>query len=574
MTFKDDDLKALLFENDSASGEYSFTSWKVQNSDETITSEMRRLVTLHESFHSSLNDSTAFGTILQCESYLYRNLPHQKVYSRRLNHLIDSCRKTHECYATYLSILIVSNTKDCYLPNPERLLQNNYTYLDYYQTMNKLCSPFKGGYLRYHACVSIARVCMQSHAIYTYINNDTNSFTVADITLKDLPDERLRYIHKNISVPFWEKTWDEIQVKFKDHPGIIAVLRHEKDPGNSDLYNEAYNVKYDNLSLEVMKYFQYKLSELLKESNYKTLDYDEHKELTNSCLNKCYDIIPKNEAIAPIESAEEHNFNEVSDVLEDYENECYIVTNKKIKARLLPLFDSKENSWLNPICDVDEHPHYFLIARLLSRLLDQYDLGKDLQIDGTLTDEIHYFFRRSIKNEDERIVELFIINTPEQLTQFIEDQDGNSPIYSNITMRALSSEYHLNTWYKSIIKYSFPTILFDLSPFLNFKTWKEQNSFNVKFNSIELQIDNKKHYCFACQLLVDGDLIFISPCSLMICHTLKYYLRELIDSKIFTEDQEFLNNNSKALSLVLSHLIREERYFDFKATKKNYNDSI
>ena len=74
-----------------------------------------------------------------------------------------------------------------------------------------------------------------------------------------------------------------------------------------------------------------------------------------------------------MKSAEGMLTNEITDTLEAYENEAYIIQEKKHKAQLLPLFDSERNIWLDPICDENNNPHYFIISRLLSKVFEQYD---------------------------------------------------------------------------------------------------------------------------------------------------------------------------------------------------------
>lgn len=566
MPFRKDDLEGLFFDTDKTKGQYMFSSWEVQPGKGS-DSENRRMVSLHESHHAALNDQTAFGGLMHCIHYLGINGHQQEQHTKTLIALVNSCRTIHECYATYISLLFVANTLDKYLPQRERLLEGYDTYVDYYQAMAQICLPFQGAFLQFHACSSVARICMQSRSIETFLDVGPDQFTFGDIRAKDQPDERFRILQSEINGAFWEKAWEHVKKQFLNHPAIGLIEQHENQPENTKMFHQAMDKRYDALSSRILEIFHNELNALLAQQGSDSLPYDGHQEFVRSSMQACLELIPAENARYPLHSALDVKESEL-DVLRDYEHERYVIHEDKLPARIFPLMNSESGTFLDPICDTYEQHHYFLVSRFVSRLSEQYSFRGQSLIEESYTDDILYFFRRRRKVDGSWLVEFFLIMEPTELIQFVRLKDPKIPIYSNLTMSGLASGHHLREWYGALEKHTFVTTLFDLSPFGNFDTWKDEAGYKVRFNSVQIKLSENEHSCFLCQLEVDDNPLLITPCSLTVSQTLRFYLRQFDDER-FIDDAQFFVEDQQKLFHVMAHLIREEPFFDFKAKKSN-----
>ena len=103
------DLRRLLMaaSTPGASGEYEHADWSVSFEPNT-DSALQYLVSVHESMHAALNDSTAFGTLLHVYSHLFRNGVDSTRSGAILDELIGSCLESHEAFATWTSVVMVN----------------------------------------------------------------------------------------------------------------------------------------------------------------------------------------------------------------------------------------------------------------------------------------------------------------------------------------------------------------------------------------------------------------------------------------------------------------------------------
>lgn len=140
------DLERLLLGGapGSSAGGYDHDRWSVFLPTGR-SSEENRYTSLHESLHEDLSASTAYGAILHAVAYLARGADEEWMetrYRNLLRDLVCRCRTTHECFATYLGLLLIGEATG------ERLLLAYPDYQRFVRIGRQLSSGLSGGYLR------------------------------------------------------------------------------------------------------------------------------------------------------------------------------------------------------------------------------------------------------------------------------------------------------------------------------------------------------------------------------------------------------------------------------------------
>ncbi|WP_154676962.1 hypothetical protein [Parafrankia discariae] len=148
------------------------------------------LAGLHELAHALLNDSTSWGTVLAA---LAMPGPDDSEQSRRetLSDLVDSCRTTHECFATHASVqrALVSGE------NAELALRRYPNYVVYLRQALALApGPDIDPAVRCSAVAAALTACMQSPALFTLVEQGIRRFRLSMVPVRDHPDTRLQIL--------------------------------------------------------------------------------------------------------------------------------------------------------------------------------------------------------------------------------------------------------------------------------------------------------------------------------------------------------------------------------------------
>ena len=185
----DDDLYKLLLnqENTTPHGAYNHEVWEVYTKGE-LDSDAALLTSVHEFMHSHLNNSTAYGLILTIFAHLSReNLIDKKV----LVTLVKMSLKSHEIFATYTSLLILSPKGI----NKEVIEKRYPSYVKYIDLASFLMSGIKKNHLQYALINSFIRVCFQNPELVNYLKEDR----LLSIKYRDSPDARLLLLSKYLN---------------------------------------------------------------------------------------------------------------------------------------------------------------------------------------------------------------------------------------------------------------------------------------------------------------------------------------------------------------------------------------
>lgn len=178
----DDHLTRLCFGAEVASGgHYTPESFTVRLAG--IEQRVDHVVYLHEVHHASLNDMTAWGSLL----HLFARLPEHG--GERFEALLDGCRTTHESYATYGSVGIASarhgDLADVLAAYPE--------YVPLYRATERLAAPTPGRNRRQLVVSALARLCMQVPVLDLLVDHGASGFRLTALREIDRPDGRWAY---------------------------------------------------------------------------------------------------------------------------------------------------------------------------------------------------------------------------------------------------------------------------------------------------------------------------------------------------------------------------------------------
>lgn len=175
-----DHLRQLAFEGPDAS-RGTYTTQRTDLHLLGIDKVQHVVVRMHESHHTALNDSTAWGTALHVVSRL------GATFDSELVRLLDAARHTHESFATFASVSVAlakhAEAADVLATYP--------SYVSLYRSTTRLLRPVTGEHRRYLMATALARSAMQTPVIGALVDN------LPDLRLDpprsvDTPDGRWR----------------------------------------------------------------------------------------------------------------------------------------------------------------------------------------------------------------------------------------------------------------------------------------------------------------------------------------------------------------------------------------------
>jgi hypothetical protein len=145
------------------------------------------VVHLHEIHHAALNDDTAWGTALRVA------FRHPQWRNALFLDLLAACTRTHEAFATYMSVHLVAVKK----AGAAEVLASYPLYRRPYERMKAVADLVVGDHQRDLAVTAIARVCMQSPVLSRLAEQWPRVPQLAAVASIDQPDQRLRIVLGN-----------------------------------------------------------------------------------------------------------------------------------------------------------------------------------------------------------------------------------------------------------------------------------------------------------------------------------------------------------------------------------------
>lgn len=566
MGFDDNDIDALLnFEGTDPHGQYNHLQWSVDFGTDA-THRLAQVLSIHEFFHSELNNTTVYGCLLQSYAYLSRGKSaYKNTFKRILSDLVQQCRQAHEIYATWLSITVFSHHTDDKIS--QQVLLGNEVYLTYYQLGNDLVNELPSLYLRQQVLTACIRFCFQSQALAQTILSNLTDFTLASVRSAEFPTQRFHYIREHLGasvVSAWINEYVQQQQGTPAFPLLQDAMEGRED---TQLLLTAEN---NYIAEELMNYVYESLETHFKARGSASFDRRAHLSFFKSLLERLHADFPLTESpnlLIANQNPDDYERN----LVVNFENETILLAEKRIPCLIRhphELTPEYQERLLNGIGD---EPHLFIMGRLSFLLRDQYqftdpeDQAWFDQIGGPFT-----AIRFSYEAEEGRVVVLIPFDTPDALTQFLTGKPPTVPLLGCV---AISAAYQSGWWqaWGDFFANQCQTscLLLDLSPLYFVEEVFAQEEL-VYYGKMIINTGERSYTALVFQAISANQIqaTLVAPCSDMYGTVLHYYIQHRY--KRYQLDATLTKIEYRQLPAVLSHLFKEERSFYFRSPNTQF----
>lgn len=316
----DDHLAALLVTGPRASsGLYTPIRSELKLLGQDLIAD--QLVYVHEVHHAALNDSTAWGTVL----HLLVRLP--PPHGDGLLPILDACRPVHEALAMYASVNLVS----AFHAGTEAALLQYPAYIALYHKMAELVEGVTGQHRRALAANTIARICMQTPVLESFVQSGPAPLRLADLRVRDTPGWRWYWICRQGAPVIARAARRADRIVGEREPGALA----QDVPGGEPLdvsasrFDTAWHI-WETTAYEVLR-------QALSETGAVALAFDGHQALTGDAVRVAREIHPGLRGIAPdLLSPAPTDRDLVASVIRQVRHDFSAGTGRPNRARLLP----------------------------------------------------------------------------------------------------------------------------------------------------------------------------------------------------------------------------------------------
>lgn len=549
-------LEALLLDGDPTQSEglYRFDHWAVRLGCDP-RSDQARVASLHEMYHGLLNDSTAYGTLLHVAGLLVREQPSVPRYASLLTCLLDGARDTHETYATYSSVFLVGHGR-C----DPTLIDAYPGYPSYLANALEIAGTMPNPLLGFQLVQSATRAAMQPDCLTLFALTPPEQWLdVATGPDVGRPDQRLSVLR---SASFLQHTaeafshWADAQTD----PLVQEVLSIR--PKTDAEYDRLIDEELDSATDVVGAYLYDLCRAELQRVAQTCLAFNGHQAHTAAILARVEQVLPAGNA-RHLNAAPEGS--RLEDILSGFAQEQLVVVPARIRGRWAWLDDLPEERW--PELLVGPTAHAFIVVRPASRLQEQYVFEASEPPQGDASGAIVAVRRRAVETDGRATVEYWVLRDPEQLDRLSKRLKLAGSIIASCAMSILAAEEWQSAWLPALRRLSHFDVLIDRDPFQYVRAWARQSEFVTAFTTMTTRVGDREHMALALRPDSDGGIVFLAPCTSVFCSAMAVELRSLAaEGGPFAEDPGPFESKREALTLVLSHLFREEPWFDFTAS--------
>ncbi|MCB9317584.1 MAG: hypothetical protein H6569_15695 [Lewinellaceae bacterium] len=563
--FDENDLTRLLLSSDQQpSGAYDHLGWATFSGDQS-GDPLVQLTTLHESFHSELNNLTVYGFLLQ--GFAFMVMAGQGAFDRdKFLELVERCRVPHEVYATFVSTTVLSESFHRKKLEPPDFLAAYPEYQTYFKLGVALSSDFQGNYLKELAVTALVIACFQSRAIYEAAIADLSAFYPGMVRSAEFPDRRMDFLAKNLPAGFLADAFEQFCQSESDDR-IVAIMRQtEVRPA---AYEAAIAPETDDFQNRLLAYWVDALAGFLDKNGLPTFRLPENLPLLEVVFERVNALAGADpDKMKLVLNTEPMDIPK--NVLLNFMNEKYTIREERWKAVIVPMSRVDPSYWPQLSSSGEENEHFFWVTRVGRRLEIQYEWADDDQawLAERRDKPMLFLRRRGFNPRTERFeVELYHIESQDQWRRFLEATNDKKHV-SNISMHTLALPGWEEGWYLLLAGNTQCSILFDLPPYQQIESFFEPNYSRVGLNLIWMNDAQYRH----CALVFQGteraepdDLspLFVLLASEITCRVVYNYLLRERPTGQFVVDESFVQANSWLINIVLSHLFNEERIFDF-----------
>lgn len=528
------------------SGHYHFDGWDIRLPPATDP-RVAQMLDVHEALHVQLDESTAFGALLNAVAFAARNLPDDARLGRLLGHLVSGCRLVHESHATYLSLLVVGDGQASL-----DLLVDNPLYRLYHDQAAALAVGLSGGYLRRHAVGAALRACMQGDAAALALQRGLENFRAADLRGAAWPDAILRRLAARLRRDTWTGALEQARRDRPDLPGWEAIAASEADPG---LYRGLMREEYDVTSDYLLARFHAVVQALVPGIR----GFDDHLPLIEPLIAAAERRVPAGRVRMPLRAAPPGATPAV-EILRTFKGARVILRSKPMSAALRPLPPTERADEL--VVGIEAQAHLFVVVRHADRLQEQHTWPEGGPPGGPVT-----AIRRAVRHEDgSRVLEYHLLPGPDVLDELCAALPAGLPVIASVSMAVFGDAAWSSAWLERLDRAALLSVLIDLDPYEHLERWSNQAGLAFDFATMLLPDDHVPNRVFVLHP-ADSRTLLLAPCSHTVAQSLVYFLRTCIRRPdVFREDTAFLAGADRnAVGVLLGHLLREETFFDFGA---------
>jgi len=546
-------LEALLLEGDPTQSEglYRLDHWAVRLGCDPRSAQAK-MATLHEMYHGLLNDSTAYGTLLHVAGLLVRQQPSVPHFASLLRSLLDGARGTHETYATYSSVFVVGHGR-C-----DPTLVDAYPgYPGYLADALEIAGTMPNPVLGFQLVQSVTRAAMQPDGLTPFASTSPEQWMdVAARPDLERPDQRLSVLR---STSFLRRVAEALaQWADAQTDPLVREVLHSRPTSDAE-YDRLIDEELDSAT-DVIGAYLYDLcrAELHRVAQ-TCLAFNGHQAHTAAILARVAQVLPA-KSTPRLTAAPEGS--RLDDLLSGFAQERLVVVPTRMRSRWTWLDALPEERWSELL--VGSTAHVLVIVRPASRLKEQYEFDASEPPPGDASGAVVAIRRRANEADGKATVEHMVLRDPEQLDRLSKKLAGS--IVASCAMSILAEEAWQSTWLSALRRLSHFDVLIDLDPFQYVRAWASQGEFVTAFTTMTLRAGEREHMALALRPDSDGGIVFLAPCTSVFCSAMAVELRSLAAKGApFAEDAGPFESEKEALTLVLSHLFREEPWFDFRA---------
>ncbi|OXR47110.1 hypothetical protein B7C42_00232 [Nocardia cerradoensis] len=406
-----DTCAGFWFQSDTSAGYYLPNGLTLSLAGD---SEVEHHVThLHEVYHKSLNDSTAWGTAMHL-AYEYE--PWSQELFGDLRHAAFT---THEVFATFKSI----NLAEMHYPAASSVLTVGSRYERYYRRARAFVQSVDSAIRQDLLVTAAARVSMQTPILEVARASFPKGFELSAVTNIDRPDGRFIWLLANMAPAvsaISQQADDAVAARFgEDVIHGHAMDRGVEDPEVDDVWDAWEQVVYDEFARQ------------LTQQGATVLPMHDHSETAAHIVGSFPDPGPASLVVAPPDAPPSTDYDESVAILSKtrfpFRKELWPSSFGYMKGAIDP---DDFMSVLTQVASVNGVPELVFHARLAGRLTDGYtwDDRTRQQLDA-LGDEIVVSVkcRTNIGDTDELEIFHVAFKDATDVLEIVEAWGGQGP---------------------------------------------------------------------------------------------------------------------------------------------------
>lgn len=544
-------LNDLLFEG---GGEFNHLIWQVQPTlCEGSVSD--KLSSLHEWTHHELNNSTTYGLLLTYFAFLARHADDNRArFAELLRQFVTGCHVAHEIYATWHSVELLSGM----FPLTDILSKLPPDYLAYFRLGDGFVSEIESSFLRQQAFLTVVRSCFESPTFAQFDCQTVETFDFSEIRGSDLPDTRLRFLVKRIK-PGLFAAWSEEYCESHDDGSIRTALTRTRSEDFFDLpLQEA-----DASLARFLKWLSNKWRDWLSGHGVIANEYEFHltkvRELVEDMNSRCSSATvthPLRATTSPHDSA--------AVLLHQMESEIVQLREAPLPAEIIPLSALPRSIW--PSLPVGVPAHLFFQARSFDDMARQHVFveSQDLNEFEKSRSKPIVFLRRSTSTDISGTapVRLLLFRQTEELRE-LRRLTSDVPAFGLISSSLSVDSEWWNEWLDPSILW-ISKIDHSLSVFLEQHCARQDE---VRYSTATIRDANRlAHFVtFLTRSIGESQWgLYIGFCGEHTAKACVQFIAHKFDPGKFVFDREpFEGDLAQALSVIATHMMRDEYFFSF-----------